>query len=139
MKVRKLFILLVALSLSVTSCGKYTDVTANDHENISVSESEQPEDEAADEEETVMDYANMTKEELERIFDIYGTCVQYHTDPQELADYLRESSTSEVFSPFSSVSIYEEDEWKERMAAYYGEDWEVSTPQEASDKNSPGR
>lgn len=82
-------------------------------------------------EESESPYNNMSREELEehrkqieQEFCIYESCVKYRFDPEEFYNAVIDGLTGSRFSPFSNCRSYEEEEWRERMKAYYGEDWE---------------
>lgn len=85
---------------------------------------------AADSQENAS-YLEMTRDELEQNrdmleekFSIYETCVEYRFDPEELMEAIIDGITGDYFSPFSECASYEEEEWRLRMEAYYGENWE---------------
>lgn len=60
---------------------------------------------------------------------VFNACVKYHMDPQEVWELIDASEkTGDKVSIFTQCKIYghdELDEWREKMAAYYGDDWEV--------------
>lgn len=72
----------------------------------------------------------MSKYEFDDYFDIFETCAEYKLDPQELYDVIIESLDTGYFSPYTQCKSYMDDmdEWKRKMTAYYGEDWEVLIP-----------
>lgn len=58
---------------------------------------------------------------------VYNACVEYHMDPQEVWDLLDNSDKYDKVSIYTQCKMYHEnerDEWREKMAAYYGDDWE---------------
>ena len=58
---------------------------------------------------------------------VYNACVEYHMDPQEVWDLLDNSDKYDKVSIYTQCKMYNEnerDEWREKMAAYYGDDWE---------------
>ena len=59
---------------------------------------------------------------------VFNACVKYHMDPQEVWELIDASEkTGDKVSIFTQCKMYgheELDEWREKMAAYYGEDWE---------------
>lgn len=68
---------------------------------------------------------DLTKGELEEQFQIYENAVKYKMDPQEFADAIIEGLKTDRFSPFSNCRTgLEDEEWREKMADYYGEEWE---------------
>ena len=82
-------------------------------------------------EESESPYSHMSREELEvhreqieQEFCVYESSVKYHFDPEEFYNAVIDGLTGDRFSPFSICKSYEEEEWKKRMEAYYGEDWE---------------
>lgn len=82
-------------------------------------------------EESESPYTRMSREELEECreqieqeFCVYESSVKYHFDPEEFYNAVIDGLIGDRFSPFSICKSYEEEEWKKRMEAYYGEDWE---------------
>ena len=77
-------------------------------------------------------YAGMSREELEenreqieQEFSVYENSVKYRLDPEEFYNAVIDGLTSGRFSPFSNCISYEdEEEWRSKMEAYYGETWE---------------
>lgn len=59
---------------------------------------------------------------------VFNACVKYHMDPQEVWELIDASEeTGDKVSIFTQCKMYgheELDEWREKMEAYYGEDWE---------------
>ncbi len=59
---------------------------------------------------------------------VFNACVKYHMDPQEVWELIDASEkTGDKVSIFTQCKMYgheELDEWREKMAAYYGDDWE---------------
>lgn len=78
-------------------------------------------------------YAGKSREELEEMreqieeeFSVYESAVQYRFDPEEFYNAVIDGLVSGRFSPFSNCKTYENDEeWKSKMEAYYGEGWEA--------------
>lgn len=57
---------------------------------------------------------------------VFEACVKYHMDPQEVWNLLDNASEMDKISIFTQCRQYHDaelDEWKEKMAAYYGDGW----------------
>ncbi len=67
---------------------------------------------------------NGTADDLDNA--VFEACVRYHMDPQEVWNLLNNASEMDKISIFTQCRQYHDaelDEWKEKMAAYYGDGW----------------
>lgn len=103
---------------STTNNSIANDNTANP-ENTTGNPTTQPENQT--------DTETSHSEELKE--SVFNACVKYHMDPQEVWELIDASEkTGDKVSIFTQCKIYghdELDEWREKMAAYYGDDWEA--------------
>lgn len=77
----------------------------------------------------------MSREEVQQYYDIFGLAKKYYMDPEELTDAFIRGISGDRFSPFSETKSYFEEEWIVLMTERYGDEWK-SWSNEASEEDS---
>lgn len=73
--------------------------------------------------ETADTESSLSREDIQKEYDVFSMARQNYMDPEELTDAIINGIGSGNFSPFSDTKSYEPEEWEKIMTERYGDDW----------------